>query len=94
MTNPVSRRKFLRALSAVAAVPSAFAFSAGVPSPGFRTSDTSAKTADRIIDVHVHFDEKNTNFIADLLKLSADNGAVVWVPVAATRDDLSTTSGQ
>ena len=70
MTNPVSRRKFLRAVSAVAAVPSAFAFSAGVPSPGFRTSDTSAKTADRIIDVHVHFDEKNPNFIADLLKLS------------------------
>jgi hypothetical protein len=26
---------------------------------------------------------------SDLLKLSGDNGAVVWVPVAATRDDLS-----
>jgi hypothetical protein len=31
---------------------------------------------------------------SDLLKLSGDNGTVVWVPVAATRDDLSTTSSQ
>jgi hypothetical protein len=28
------------------------------------------KTADRIVDTHVHFDEKNPNFLGDLLKLS------------------------
>ncbi len=26
--------------------------------------------ADRIVDIHVHFDEKNTHFISDLLKLA------------------------
>jgi len=30
----------------------------------------SSGTADRIVDMHVHFDEKNPNFIGDLLKLS------------------------
>jgi len=30
----------------------------------------SDKTADRIVDMHVHFDEKNPKFIGDLLKLS------------------------
>jgi len=30
----------------------------------------SPGTADRIVDMHVHFDEKNPDFISDLLKLS------------------------
>lgn len=33
-------------------------------------SETSDKMAHRIVDMHVHFDEKNPNFVADLVKVS------------------------
>jgi uncharacterized protein len=71
MTNLVSRRKFLCAAGATVAYPRAFSHSGGVPSPaGWTAEMTSAKTANRIVDTHVHFDEKNPNFLGDLLKLS------------------------
>src|SRR5262249_3956337 len=71
MTNRVSRRKFLSAIGAAVALPRAFSLSGGVPSSAERKAETmSAKTADRIVDTHVHFDEKNPNFLSDLLKLS------------------------
>jgi uncharacterized protein len=71
MTNRVSRRKFLSAMGAAVAVPRAFSLSGGVPSPAGLTGETkSVKNADRIVDTHVHFDEKNPNFLGDLLKLS------------------------
>ncbi len=31
---------------------------------------SAAAAADRIVDIHVHFDEKNPNYISDLLKVS------------------------
>lgn len=72
MKNPISRRKLLGAAGAVATMsisrgilgtPSANAFSLDQAAP------VSAKAADRIVDMHVHFDEKNPTFIADLLKV-------------------------
>jgi predicted TIM-barrel fold metal-dependent hydrolase len=72
MKNPISRRKLLSTAGAAAAVsisrsilgtPSANAFLLGQEAP------VSAKAAERIVDMHVHFDEKNPNFITDLLKV-------------------------
>ncbi|PYU65061.1 MAG: hypothetical protein DMG49_25110 [Acidobacteria bacterium] len=69
MSNHVSRRKFLGA--AAASVPGAWSLANALPS---HTSDAdqgaSVTSKNRIIDMHVHFDEKNPNFIADFLKLS------------------------
>jgi len=71
MTHRVSRRKFLGAMSAAVALPRAFNLSGGVASPAGRTAETtSGKTSDHIVDAHVHFDEKNPNFLSDLLELS------------------------
>jgi len=68
----MSRRKFLGAVGAAAVLPSAFSLSEGVTSPvSWSAEMTSMKTADRMVDVHVHFDEKNPNFLVDVLKLSA-----------------------
>ena len=73
MSNPLSRRAFLGSAGAAAALPG---WSALLPDnmpsshpSATRTSD-SPGTPDRIVDMHVHFDEKNPNFISDLLKLS------------------------
>jgi len=70
MSHPLSRRKFLAAASAVAvassgalATPSSSAFLSGDLPPA------TDKPSGRIVDMHVHFDEKNPNFIADLVKL-------------------------
>src|SRR5690349_1226820 len=72
MNHRFSRREFLIAAGTVAAAsiprdslasPCAGVISAGV------LSDGSEKAAHRIVDMHVHFDEKNSNFIADLVKL-------------------------
>jgi hypothetical protein len=73
MNDPISRRKFLNTAGMAAAVsipwgilgaPAANAFLAGEGMP------VSSKTPDRIVDMHVHFDERNLNFIANLLQLS------------------------
>ena len=71
MTNRVSRRTFLGAIGASVALPRAFRLSRRVPSPDGSTAETtSVKTMDRIVDSHVHFDERNPNFLSDLLTVS------------------------
>jgi uncharacterized protein len=73
MHRRLSRREFLIAAGTAAAVSvSRDALAkprAGVILPGV-LSDASDKVAHRIVDMHVHFDEKNPNFIADLVKVS------------------------
>jgi len=73
MHRRLSRREFLIAAGTAAAVsvsrdalakPRAGVILSGV------LSDASDKVAHRIVDMHVHFDEKNPNFIADLVKVS------------------------
>jgi uncharacterized protein len=70
MTNRMSRRTFLSVVGAAAALPRAFGRSGVVRSPVWTAETISMKTADRIVDAHVHFDERNPNFLDDLLKLS------------------------
>src|SRR5215467_3029036 len=73
MGNRLSRRKFLRGAGVAAAVPSGIDLLRRIPSnalPFANELPASSGTADRIVDMHVHFDEKNPNFIGDLLKLS------------------------
>jgi uncharacterized protein len=68
-----SRREFLIAAGTAAAVSvsrDALAYPrAGVSLPGL-LSDSPDKGAQRIVDMHVHFDGKNPNFIADLVKVA------------------------
>src|SRR5215472_5109171 len=73
MSNPLSRRKFLGNTGAAAAFPGWSA----LPARSLNNPDSSANAAsdapatpDRIVDMHVHFDEKNPNFISDFLKVS------------------------
>jgi predicted TIM-barrel fold metal-dependent hydrolase len=67
-----SRREFLIAAGTAAAVSvsrKALATpSSGVSLPGISPDDTD-KGTHRIVDIHVHFDEKNPNFVADLVKV-------------------------
>lgn len=67
-----SRREFLIAAGAAAAV-SVSRDALATPRAGLSfhgiLSDASDKVAQRIVDMHVHFDEKNPNFIADLVKV-------------------------
>jgi len=72
MGNQVSRRKFLGIASAAAVMPDTRAFLKAPPSNKFLPGEeTSAPyRAGRIVDMHVHFDEKKPGFIGDLLKLS------------------------
>jgi uncharacterized protein len=70
MTQQVSRRQFLGGASASAML-SRLWTSPETRSPSAAALDqrrASSKT--RIVDVHVHFDDKKANFIPDLLKLS------------------------
>src|SRR5690349_14176727 len=73
MRHRLSRREFLIAASAAAAV-SVFRDALATPPAGVVLpdvlSDASDKGTQRIVDMHVHFDEKNPNFIADLVKVS------------------------
>ena len=73
MHDRVSRREFLIVAGATAAAsvskeadaaPSAGTALSGVLSP------TSNNAMDRIVDIHVHFDEKNPHFIDDLVKVA------------------------
>jgi predicted TIM-barrel fold metal-dependent hydrolase len=61
-----SRRKFLTGAAAAAAVSvsrNGFALASQAVAPA------SNQAADRIIDMHVHFDETNPNFVHDLVKV-------------------------
>jgi len=73
MGNQVSRRKFLGMASAVAVMPDTQGFLKATPSNKLLSGEetpASYKTAGRIVDMHVHFDEEKSSFIGDLLKLS------------------------
>jgi predicted TIM-barrel fold metal-dependent hydrolase len=73
MQHPFSRREFLIAAGAAAAVSLSQDALATTPGsiilPG-GLSPTFAEPSVRIVDIHVHFDEKNPNFIGDLVKVS------------------------
>ncbi|PYT79390.1 MAG: hypothetical protein DMG40_16450 [Acidobacteria bacterium] len=69
MSTHVSRRRFLGA--AAASVPGAWSLANALPSATSRSEQiASAMPKNRIIDMHVHFDEKKPSFIADFLKIS------------------------
>ena len=70
MSNPLSRRKFVGHAGLVASW-SALLRAAPYNSLPLREGVlASPEMRDRIVDMHVHFDEKNPNFLDDLLKLS------------------------
>ena len=70
MGSRMSRRGFLRAAgSAATAIP--LGSIAGSASEEFRLDEHSAASAsNRIVDIHVHFDEKNPNFIRDFVAVA------------------------
>src|ERR1700732_4083284 len=73
MGRSVSRRKFLETASAASLVPWTWDFA-----KTFRSSEAvhgeaksaASKEAGRIVDIHVHFDEKKPNYMDDFLRLS------------------------
>lgn len=68
MNRRFSRRNFLKATTvagAVTALPKSFASDAF-----FHTLFPDLSHAGRIVDIHVHFDQKNSTFVEDLLKVS------------------------
>jgi uncharacterized protein len=72
MPNRISRRKFLGAASTVAV--SSLSWKANGKSTLATATGQPAESsppADRIVDMHVHFDEKSPTFVSDLLKLCA-----------------------
>src|SRR5215471_7470164 len=88
MTKRISRRKFLGAASTVAVTSlpwkatgkTALATGTGQP-------PESSPLADRIVDMHVHFDEANPSFVSDLLKLcgSLNLTACVLTPFSSRK---------
>ena len=72
MGSRISRRGFLRAAGGAAtAIP--LGSIRGPAREGVRLHENSATPAsatDRIVDMHIHFDEKNPNFIRDLVTLA------------------------
>src|SRR5258705_3810414 len=72
MNHRFSRREFLIAAGTVPPV-SVSQESSATPRasviPCERLSDAAEKGAQRIVDMHVHFDEKNPNFVGDLVKV-------------------------
>ncbi len=88
MRNPISRRKFLGAASTVAVSSLPWkgsgknALATAVSQP-----PVSSPPADRMVDMHVHFDEANPNFISDLLKLcgSINLTACVLTPFSSRK---------
>ena len=70
MSNPLSRRKFLGHAGVGASWPALLRGTLPSALPFDNSVSASPEMADRIVDLHVHFDEKNPNFTSDLLKLS------------------------
>ena len=73
MGNQLSRRRFLGNAGAATAIPVWWSLLRGMAHNAVSLEDGAAASpgmADRIVDMHVHFDEKNPDFITDLLKLS------------------------
>src|SRR5438445_3200062 len=70
MQHSFSRRQFLATMGAAATVSvsrGAVATNAMLPEG---SSGSSEKPAGRIVDMHVHFDEQNPNFVDDLVKVT------------------------
>jgi uncharacterized protein len=73
VSDPLSRRKFLSSTGAVAAIPAWWDLLRGTPRNSFSFGHGKAPSpgkTDHIFDMHVHFDEKNPNFISDFLRVS------------------------
>jgi uncharacterized protein len=88
MSNRISRRKFLGAAGTIAA--GSLSSKAHAKSPLATVPEQSASSspsADRIIDMHVHFDEASPTFISDLLKLcgSLNFTACVLTPFSSRK---------
>jgi len=73
ISRELSRRKFLGSASAGALACSGWRFGAArfsiLTSPGGEAAASDPKSS-RIVDMHVHFDEKNPNYIGDFLRIS------------------------
>src|SRR2546430_8228550 len=63
MQHSFSRRQFLTAMGTAAAVSASRSAVATTPAPSEGPAPSSDQAADRIVDMHVHFDEKNPNFV-------------------------------
>src|SRR6266550_4502833 len=70
MQHSISRRQFLTAMGTAAAVSASRSAVATTPTPSEGPAPSSDQAADRIVDMHVHFDEKNPNFVDDLVKVT------------------------
>ncbi|MBO0798457.1 MAG: amidohydrolase family protein [Blastocatellia bacterium] len=72
MSDGISRRSFLTAAGlATAAIPLSAA--GNQAAEAFRLAEQSASLAassDRIVDIHIHFEEKNPNFVRDLVSMA------------------------
>ena len=68
--NPLSRRKFLTHAGLAAGSSALFRGAPYHALPLDNGVTATPEIRDRIVDMHVHFDEKSPNFIGDLLKLS------------------------
>lgn len=72
MKNPLSRRKFLQTASAAAAACNPWKALGGPRISALLAGEQTKAVGDakgRIVDMHAHFDEKDPNFIATLLKV-------------------------
>src|SRR5947207_2443452 len=70
MQHSFSRRQFLTAMGTAAAVSASRSAVATTLTPSEGPAPSSDQAADRIVDMHVHFDEKNPNFVDDLVKVT------------------------
>src|SRR5882762_7539587 len=68
MTQRLSRREFLGSAGAAAVLPRIRAETRSPSAASDQPAQASSKT--RMVDMHVHFDDKRANFIPDLLRLS------------------------
>ena len=88
MPNRISRRKFLGAAGTVAVGSRASKANEEntLVSPDGQLPESSSH-ADRIVDMHVHFDEENPSFISDLLKVcsSLNLTACVLTPFSSRK---------
>lgn len=88
MSNGISRRKLLGAASS--AVVGFFPWNRRrqtALATATSRAPASSSPADRIVDMHVHFDEKNPDFVSDLLKLcrSLNLTACVLTPFSSRK---------
>jgi hypothetical protein len=68
MTTILSRRNFL--VTAIAAVPLGAMGTQVAPAPAGGQPPSGPSPSDRIVDIHVHFDEKIPTFLDDFLRIS------------------------